>query len=282
MRDIIVPATRETRCRYADLPELKGCFGPATVFMSHCWGATFGDLIGAACHGARKDRVVWIDIFAVRQWPGNVADLDFRGVISRCNALVVSTSAVDGLKTFLSLPTKYAAYLASDEGKLAKKATPFFRLWCIVELVAAIVLDVPIVVKGGSLTIPAFNMYEITEGYMYPFEVRRKNEYFISDNRSSISNFLIKSKLDVKKSSLPTYSLNEKDSFKNFSAVEKTDYKNTLVTVNVPNVESVPFSIFAYKDNIISKSKVPVTNQVGYNFIDFHNACLYKEALVVI
>ena len=28
----------------------------------------------------------------------------------------------------------------------------FFRLWCIVELVAAIVLKVPIVVKGGSVT----------------------------------------------------------------------------------------------------------------------------------
>ena len=45
----------------ADLPELKSCFGPATVFMSHCWGAKFGDLIGAACHGARKDRVVCMD-----------------------------------------------------------------------------------------------------------------------------------------------------------------------------------------------------------------------------
>jgi hypothetical protein len=61
VRDIIVPATRETRCRYGDLPEMKECFGPATVFMSHCWGAKFGDLIGAACHGARTDRVVWID-----------------------------------------------------------------------------------------------------------------------------------------------------------------------------------------------------------------------------
>ena len=49
---IIIPATSETRCRYGDL----------------CWSAKFGDLIGAACHGARKDRVVWIDIFAVRQW----------------------------------------------------------------------------------------------------------------------------------------------------------------------------------------------------------------------
>merc|ERR1712166_741920 len=151
MRDIILPATSETRCRYADLPELKDCFGPATVFMSHCWGAKFGDLIGAACHGARTDRVIWIDIFAVRQWPGNVADLDFRGVIKRCGALVVSTSPVDGLKTFIEGYKETEDYLATDEGKLAKKATPFFRLWCIVELAAAIQLNVPIVVKGGSV-----------------------------------------------------------------------------------------------------------------------------------
>merc|ERR1712166_1437548 len=152
VRDIIVPATSETRCRYAELPELKGCFGPATVFMSHCWGAKFGDLIGAACHGARTDRVVWIDIFAVRQWPGNDADFNFRGVVKRCGALAVSTSPVDGLKEFLKNDDNMNAFLATDEGKLAKKATPFFRLWCIVELVAAIVLNVPIVVKGGSVT----------------------------------------------------------------------------------------------------------------------------------
>merc|ERR1712166_487778 len=97
-------------------------------------GAKFGGLIGAACHGAREDRVVWIDIFAVRQWPGNVADLNFRGVISRCDALVVSTSPVDGLKEWINDPTKHVAFLATDEGKAAKKATPFFRLWCIVEI----------------------------------------------------------------------------------------------------------------------------------------------------
>ena len=131
---------------------MKDCFGPATVFMSHCWGAKFGDLIGAACHGARTDRVVWIDIFAVRQWPGNDADLNFRGVIKRCGALVVSTSPVDGLKEYIPFYDDKMAFLATDEGKLAKKATPFFRLWCIVELVAAIVLNVPIVVKGGSIT----------------------------------------------------------------------------------------------------------------------------------
>jgi hypothetical protein len=164
MRDIIVPATTDTRCRYADLPELNGCFGPATVFISHCWGARFGDLIGAACNGAGTDRVVWIDVFAVRQWPGNVADLDFRGVISRCVALVVSTSPVDGLKEWMDDSDDRDSFLASDEGKSAKKATPFFRLWCIVELVAAIVLKVPIVVKGGSVTNEAFAYAEWESG----------------------------------------------------------------------------------------------------------------------
>ena len=57
--------------------EMKQYARPATVFMSHCWGAVWGDVVLAACHGARFGRVVWIDLFAVRQWPGNKADLDF-------------------------------------------------------------------------------------------------------------------------------------------------------------------------------------------------------------
>ena len=152
--DIIKPATKKTRCRYGDLPELKECFGPAAVYMSHCWGAKFGDLIGAACHGASKDRIVWIDIFAVRQWPGNVADkrdLNFLNLISKCETLVVSTSPVAGLKTFMTDPQERDAFLASLEGQVAKKLIPFLRLWCITEIVAAIKLYVPIVVKCGSV-----------------------------------------------------------------------------------------------------------------------------------
>jgi len=65
---LVLPATEaHGRCRFADLPFVKGAFtGPATVFMSHCWGAKWGDLVAAACSGARTDRVVWIDVFAVR------------------------------------------------------------------------------------------------------------------------------------------------------------------------------------------------------------------------
>ena len=99
VRDIIKPATRATRCRYGDLPGMKenNYFADATVFISHTWGAPFGNLVAAASQGSRYNRYVWIDIFAVRQWPGNVADLDFRDVIEESTAMVVSVSPVKGL-----------------------------------------------------------------------------------------------------------------------------------------------------------------------------------------
>ena len=43
------------------------------------------------------NRYVWIDIFAVRQWPGNMADINFRSVIEASTAMVVSVSPVKGL-----------------------------------------------------------------------------------------------------------------------------------------------------------------------------------------
>ena len=41
VREIIKPATGKTRCRYAQLPGLEKYFGPARVFISHCWSAKF-------------------------------------------------------------------------------------------------------------------------------------------------------------------------------------------------------------------------------------------------
>ena len=67
VRDTIKPATEARgRRRFAELDEVAPHTGPATVFMSHCWGAEWGGLVMAACAGARHDRVVWIDVFAVR------------------------------------------------------------------------------------------------------------------------------------------------------------------------------------------------------------------------
>jgi len=61
----------------------------------------------------RKDRIVWIDIFAVRQWPGNSADLDFRGVIGGCTAVIVAMSTIAGLtECFLDENSRWEAFLA--------------------------------------------------------------------------------------------------------------------------------------------------------------------------
>ena len=49
--------------------------GPADVFLSHTWGASWGTLVVAALDGAAPGRLVWVDNLAVRQFPGNAADL---------------------------------------------------------------------------------------------------------------------------------------------------------------------------------------------------------------
>ena len=149
VKDIIKPATMSTRCRYADLEEMKVYVGPATIFMSHCWGAAWGDLVANAVVGARSDRIVWIDIFAVRQWPGNCADLDFRGVIQRRKAVVVSVSSCESLFPWISNDTDREIWIKSKMGMEAQKVIPFFRLWCIVEIAAAVTMNINVIVRGG-------------------------------------------------------------------------------------------------------------------------------------
>ena len=181
VRDVVVPTTSASRCRYGDLPEVKHLFGPATIFMSHCWSASFGDLIGAACHGAREDRVVWIDIFAVRQWPGNVADLDFRSVIKRCKAMIVSVSPVKGLQEWMEEKYERDAFLSSPAGIKAKSMLPSFRLWCVVELAAAIDSQIPVIVKGGGIKI------EINDGAtIYIYETETNSMINILSNISNM------------------------------------------------------------------------------------------------
>jgi hypothetical protein len=57
---LVKPATEvEGRCRFIDLPGLRQFSGAATIFMSHCWGGRWGDLVAAACAGSDTRRVVW-------------------------------------------------------------------------------------------------------------------------------------------------------------------------------------------------------------------------------
>ena len=144
--DFIFKPVTEThgRCRFADLPSVLPFTGLATVFMSHCWGGLWGDLVAAACAGAEPGRFVWIDTLAVRQWPGNSMDLDFRAVIRRCRAVVVAvaplpdTAVAQGFLQEVGFdgttgPAAQDAYLLSDEYEAVAKVLPFARLWCIGE-----------------------------------------------------------------------------------------------------------------------------------------------------
>ena len=130
---MVKPATEGERCRFADLAELRPFTAPATVFVSHAWGGQWGDLVGACASGGRGDRVVWLDVLAVRQWPGNSGDLDFRGVVKRCKAFIVAATPIPGKtsKIIIVDPGSMKAYIASAEYKAAAKVLPFARLWCI-------------------------------------------------------------------------------------------------------------------------------------------------------
>ena len=147
---LIKPATEaHGRCRFADLPFVKPYTGPATVFLSHAWNGNWGDAVAAACQGARMDRFVWIDIAAVRQWPGNGADLDFRAVVRRSRALVVAAAPVPGVVSAKQRLTmqEVREYRASPEYKEATKTLAFCRLWCIVELYAGLEARKPIIFR---------------------------------------------------------------------------------------------------------------------------------------
>ena len=100
---VIKPLTEAARCRFVELPELRDAVcasdgttkvvGPADGFVSHCWGAPWGDLVAAVSDHALPTRRVWIDLFAVRQWPGNAADLEFAGVVARCPTFMLACSS---------------------------------------------------------------------------------------------------------------------------------------------------------------------------------------------
>ena len=75
-------------------------------------------------------------MFAVRQWPGNGADLDFRGVLKGCTAAIVAAAPIEGtlLKetddlSGISKPLAREAFLNSDEYATVAKVLPFCRLW---------------------------------------------------------------------------------------------------------------------------------------------------------
>ena len=79
-------------------------------------------------------------MFAVRQWPGNTADLDFRGVLEGCTAAIVAAAPIEGTllnsedyngKKGMNNHSAREAFLESDEYAAVAKVLPFCRLWCV-------------------------------------------------------------------------------------------------------------------------------------------------------
>ena len=60
VQHLVKPLTEtKGRCRFADLAGVRPFTGAATIFLSHCWGGRWGDLVAAACAGADTRRIVW-------------------------------------------------------------------------------------------------------------------------------------------------------------------------------------------------------------------------------
>ena len=76
-------------------------------------------------------------MFAVRQWPGNTADLDFRGVLEGCTAAIVAAAPIEGTLSKkpwqggISNHTAVEPFLKTDEYAAIAKVLPFCRLWCV-------------------------------------------------------------------------------------------------------------------------------------------------------
>ena len=73
-------------------------------------------------------------------------------MIKGCTALMVAAPVVEGKisKEFLKNNRETAAFLESEEGAAAKKLLFAFRLWCVVELHAALEAGIPVVIRAGK------------------------------------------------------------------------------------------------------------------------------------
>ena len=92
-------------------------------------------MVAALAEHANLKRRVWIDVFTVRQWPGNDADLNFTGVIERCTSFFLVCASLDSVTNMdqrLALKKDISQIPDRDRKKIA-----FYRVWCLVEIAAA-------------------------------------------------------------------------------------------------------------------------------------------------
>lgn len=169
VENIIRPATAHSRVRYVHLPGITSAakVGKVDVFISHSWGGIWGDLVAAAlgCHlddttngdGHEATTVrVYVDVFAVRQWPGNVNDIVFAGVVKHCRTFMVVVSSgelerIGELNFKLLLDNGHDVILPNE-----KRGIPFLRIWCLAEIASACTQGTPLVIACGRHSIDPY------------------------------------------------------------------------------------------------------------------------------
>ena len=153
-RKYILPMTSGLRCRYVELPFMQRSenVGKATTFVSHCWGAKFGDLVAALCEEADENRKVYVDIFSARQWPSSRADSSHvEAVIKQCASfLAICSTGSNQREVFKNIKAidKVSRRMEAIPREIQLKIS-FFRVWCLYEIFVAITAEVPMILKGG-------------------------------------------------------------------------------------------------------------------------------------
>jgi hypothetical protein len=145
---LIKLATVSQRCPFADLASVHS--GPSDVFVSHCWKAKWGTMVAAVVDTLPPSAFVWVDAFAVRQWPGRSKEIDFRGVVNLVSGVLVVSQSTPSLK---KMGMKASRNIIAGKAGLTQeeqKRNPFFRIWCLVEIESGRNHSKPIVFKCGT------------------------------------------------------------------------------------------------------------------------------------
>ena len=162
VRDIIVPNTMTARVAYVELDFMQSNASsgaksdansdvktaPPTIFVSHCWENNFGDVVAACCFGASPDRVVFLDLFSLHQWPGSALDLEsMPSIVQQCAAVIVSFSPCISLQH----GTPPDTFLATRHGAAERARIPICRTWCVSEMMEGMKANIPIILKCGQV-----------------------------------------------------------------------------------------------------------------------------------
>lgn len=177
VESIIVPTTAKWTCRFVALLP-PDAIADATIFVSHTWQGKFADMIAALTYALDDHVAVWIDIFAVLQHCHGLdnaalsekhADLDFASVVTGTKALLLVSPHVPEVAALRFRDVRWLEFLGPtvlsqlhvgiqvregrippESRKAAQHRCPFFRVWCLTELVTAAMAELPVVMLVGT------------------------------------------------------------------------------------------------------------------------------------